>query len=132
MSLHITLSGGQLCWRLPLCRTELFHALENMAQVVTCEPLELDLLLVRDGTMAKLNQQHMGCQGATNVLSFPLDEWSTATSQEYKKNTTALGSLVLSVDALHREALLYGQELEEHCLRLLAHGMGHLAGYDHS
>ena len=32
---------------------------------------------------------------------------------------------------LHRATLLYGQDPEEHCLRLLAHGLGHLAGYDH-
>ena len=42
-----------------------------------------------------------------------------------------LGSLALSPDTFVRECFLYGQEAEEHCLRLLAHGMAHLLGYDH-
>ena len=41
------------------------------------------------------------------------------------------GILLLSLDTLARECLLYGQEPAEHALRLLAHGMGHLAGLDH-
>ena len=71
----------------------------------------------------------MGCHGPTNVLSFPLDESLAETGDD--DAPVQLGGLVLSVDALHREALLYGQDVREHCLRLLAHGLGHLAGYDH-
>lgn len=142
MSLHVTLSGAQLLWRLPLCRIELERVLAAMLGVLTPDPaesLELDLLLVRDADMAQLNQEHMGCPGPTNILSFPMEELSSEDlpnkpSPESTQDETPvpLGSLVLSVDALHRETLLYGQELQEHCLRLLAHGLGHLAGYDHS
>jgi probable rRNA maturation factor len=39
--------------------------------------------------------------------------------------------MALSPDTLLRECLLYGQEVEEHCLRLLSHGMAHLLGHDH-
>lgn len=42
-----------------------------------------------------------------------------------------LGTLVLAPETLHRECLLYGQEPEEHTLRLLAHGLAHLLGHDH-
>jgi len=42
-----------------------------------------------------------------------------------------LGALALSLDAVAREAFLYGQDPVEHGLRLLAHGLAHLAGYDH-
>jgi probable rRNA maturation factor len=78
----------------------------------------VEVHLVRDGMMAAANQRYMGCLGATNVLSFPGAE-------------NLAGVLLLSVDTLLREALLYGQEPQEHCIRLLAHGMGHLLGYDH-
>ena len=41
------------------------------------------------------------------------------------------GTLLFSVDTLYRECLLYGQPPQEHAIRLLAHGMGHLMGLDH-
>jgi len=78
----------------------------------------VDLVLLRDGDMARLNAAHLGCPGPTNVLSFPAQG-------------DGPGTLFLSVDTLKRECLLYGQEEGEHALRLLAHGLGHLLGHDH-
>ncbi len=42
-----------------------------------------------------------------------------------------LGSMVLSVDTLAREAFLYGQDPAAHLARLLAHSLLHLAGVAH-
>lgn len=42
-----------------------------------------------------------------------------------------LGEVALSIDTLVREAGLYGQPVFEHFVRLLAHALLHLAGYDH-
>ncbi|WP_435375461.1 rRNA maturation RNase YbeY [Bilophila wadsworthia] len=89
----------------------------------------IGFVLVRDAGMADYNLRYMGCHGPTNVLSFPIDEQIAGPEDE--DVPVQLGSLVFSVDTLHRETLLYGQDPEEHCLRLLAHGLGHLAGYDH-
>lgn len=78
----------------------------------------VDLYLLTDAAMARANARHLGCAGPTNVLSFP-------------GAPGMAGMLLLSLDTLGRECLLYGQEPREHLLRLLAHGMGHLAGLDH-
>ena len=78
----------------------------------------LDLYLLGDADMAAANAQHLGCPGPTNVLSFPGAPGMP-------------GTLLLSLDTLDRECLLYGQEPAGHLVRLLAHGMGHLAGLDH-
>ncbi|MBS6141237.1 MAG: rRNA maturation RNase YbeY [Bilophila sp.] len=128
-NLRLNLSSGGLCWRLPFCRTELHRALSAMLRAAGSGPAELDLILVRDAGMAGYNLRYMGCHGPTNVLSFPIDEQIAGPGGEGAP--VQLGSLVFSVDTLHRETLLYGQEPKEHCLRLLAHGLGHLAGYDH-
>lgn len=104
-------------------------ALSAMLRAAGSGPAELDLVLVRDAGMADYNLRYMGCHGPTNVLSFPIDEQIAGPEDE--DVPVQLGSLVFSVDTLHRETLLYGQDPEEHCLRLLAHGLGHLAGYDH-
>ena len=81
-------------------------------------PGPMELHLVDDATISAANQRHLDCMGPTNVLSFP---------QEGEKP----GELLLSLDTLRRECVLYGQEPMEHLLRLLAHGMAHLAGLDH-
>lgn len=110
------------CWHLPFCKRELSQAIQQMFSVLQNRgqqyPDSLELLLVRDGVMSVFNQQYMGCLGPTNILSFPADN-------------DFLGSLMLDVDAVYRECCLYAQKPGEHCLRLLAHGLAHLAGYDH-
>ncbi len=81
--------------------------------------MSLTLVMTDDQESAELNNLHLACLGPTNILSFPADEENN------------LGALVLNAQALRRESLLYGQLEEQHMVRLLAHGLGHLLGYDH-
>ena len=79
----------------------------------------VDLALLDDAGMEALHVKHFGCPGPTNILAFP------------DPTRRSLGHLALSVDTLDRECFLYGQEPQEHCVRLLAHGLAHLLGHDH-
>jgi len=81
-------------------------------------PEGVELYLLDDASVARANAGHLGCTGPTNILSFPGGSGSP-------------GALLLSLDTLRRECLLYGQDPAEHAVRLLAHGMGHLRGLDH-
>lgn len=112
---------GGMGWGCPLDRRKVRHALEAMCVAVAAagrQVAAVDLYLLDDAGMAVANARHLGCRGPTNVLSFP--------------GTAGMaGTLLLSLDTLGRECLLYGQDPREHLLRLLAHGMGHLAGLDH-
>lgn len=93
----------------------------------------VELAVIGDDAMETLHGTSMGRTGPTNVLSFPLGPAPTgASGSNAEPGTVHLGSLALSVDTLHRECFLYGQSLEEHTVRLLAHGLAHLFGYDHS
>ena len=58
-------------------------------------------------------------------------DYTRGTASHGEDSPLILGSLLLSVDTLRREAFLYGQDETEHCVRLLAHGLAHIAGYDH-
>lgn len=80
----------------------------------------LELQLTGDREVAELNQRFLGLPGPTNVLSFPTED-----------EEGFLGSIVVSVQAVVREAHLYAQPTREHLLRLLAHSVLHLAGYEH-
>ncbi|MBQ7586302.1 MAG: rRNA maturation RNase YbeY [Desulfovibrionaceae bacterium] len=113
----------QAPWLLPYSSYELQHILQEMllAQAksgIGSPILGIDLYLVNDSTIRQTNLQFMQCPGVTNILSFPGGE-------------DLAGSLMLSLDTLERESLLYGQPLSAYTLRLLAHGLAHLAQLEH-
>lgn len=141
----------------PLCCVELRAALRAMlaelglldfgpadSEQKISGPL-VDLHLTGDAEIADLNSRFLGCPGPTNILSFPAREAPVDMPGEApgdlardcmeepaeRGNAAYLGSLVLSAPACLREARLYNQTPHEHCLRLLAHGLVHLLGYDH-
>lgn len=99
------------------------------------EKCTLNLLVVKDNDMIFYNNEQMGVYGPTNVLSFPEEESDSPffgkARQDIKKTRTQLGTLILSIDTLLREAFLYGQNPHTHAIRLIAHGLAHLLGYDH-
>ena len=109
-------------WLLPLARTELTNVMNAMLDAIGHSGKDVEINLVDDAAIADLNSSFLQCDGPTNILSFPATE--DGTSQN-------IGWLALSMDTLERECLLYGQERTEHALRLIAHGLLHLAGYDH-
>ncbi|WP_432736161.1 rRNA maturation RNase YbeY [Maridesulfovibrio sp. FT414] len=109
----------------PLSRRELVHMSGMLLDVLGLGTFDFDLKIVDDAVIAVINEEFLGCVGPTNVLSFPSSE-----SPDPEVNSF-LGEIVLSVNTLARETRLYGQLPEEHTVRLLAHAMLHLAGYDH-
>lgn len=132
---------------LPLSRFELQEALEAMLLPLGLEGGDLELALLDEAAMAALNLRHLGCAGPTNVLSFPAEEHGFGGQDEalvdkvgreaageesaLPSGLPVLGLLALAPHMVRREAFLYGQELTQHTLWLLAHGVTHLAGMEH-
>ncbi|MCC8193607.1 MAG: rRNA maturation RNase YbeY [Deltaproteobacteria bacterium] len=108
-------------WQCPFSRKELAAALDAMRQPCGLDAVPLELTLTDDASISRINREFLGCRGPTNILSFP----------PRSGGGPAAASLVLSLDTLERECLLYGQGVAEHTVRLLAHGMAHVGGYDH-
>ena len=111
----------------PLSRHELTELVELILESLGLEDHALEIQLVDDREIARLNKEFMGCTGPTNVLSFPAEQEGA----EDTGDPVTLGELALSVDAITRESALYGQPPVSHLARLLAHGILHLAGHDH-
>ncbi len=84
----------------------------------------LELRLCGDKEISGLNREFLGLPGPTNVLSFPNQE-SGGQGKEL------LGQICISLPAVYREAVLYGQQARIHMLRLLLHAILHLADYPH-
>jgi probable rRNA maturation factor len=95
--------------------------MEPLAKVVerlTDRPVEV--VIVNNAEIAELNRQFRGKEGATDVLSFPLDPIGGV-----------LGSVVISIEKAEEGAKKYGHSVEEELKLLLIHGILHLLGYDH-
>ncbi|WP_233248558.1 rRNA maturation RNase YbeY [Desulfonatronum sp. SC1] len=87
----------------------------------------LEVRITSDRGIMDLHQRHLGGAGPTNVLSFPAESPPTS---EPDPNAVR-GSIVISADAVLREAFLYGQDPRDHFIRLLTHALLHLADFDH-
>jgi len=86
--------------------------------------LAVDVMVVDDAQIAKLNEAHLRHEGSTDVLSFPMGEIDP------ERRVFNLGEIVVSSETATREAgerkLPYEQELSRYCV----HGFLHLLGYE--
>lgn len=124
---------SRCAWLLAVPRQRVRQLLSAMLACSPCPWQHVELHIVRDGAMAAYNSQHLGCTGPTNILSFPAcaSPPCVDTPHEAPALQDDTAALILSVDTAHREAFLYGQVPEDYIVWLLAHGMGHVMGYDH-
>lgn len=106
----------------PFSSPELKFLVEAIVHKYGWKSEDIEVLVTSDLEIARMNLKFMDLPGPTNVLSFPL---------EVDQDTGISGSIVLSAHALQREANLYAQNPSEYCLRLIVHGLLHLAGKEH-
>ena len=84
----------------------------------------INLRLLNDKEMKKLNMQFRQKDKTTNVLSFPNDDISV-------KQTKNIGDIAISVEYVKVEAKKEGKTFDDHIIHMLAHGVYHILGYDH-
>lgn len=92
------------------------------------EDMEVSLLLVDEDTIAALNQQHMGTDGPTDVLAFPIDEPGETPPDQ----PAVLGDVVLCPAVCAAQAPRYSRSEHEELQVLTVHGLLHLLGMDHA
>ena len=84
----------------------------------------INLRLLNDKEMRKLNMQFRQKDKTTNVLSFPNDDISV-------KQTKNIGDIAISLEYVKAEAKKEGKTFDDHIIHMLAHGVYHILGYDH-
>jgi len=94
--------------------------LENIALKLTQKDIEL--LIVDNKTIQKINKKFRQKDEPTDVLSFPL---------QTKFSHTLLGSIIISSDFVKQKAKKYGHSQNEELSLLFIHALLHLLGYDH-
>jgi probable rRNA maturation factor len=87
---------------------------------------EIVVRIVDEPESAELNQNYRHKQGATNILSFPIE-----IPEGIDLELDLLGDLVVCAPVLAQEALQQDKTLEHHWAHIIIHGVLHLLGYDH-
>jgi probable rRNA maturation factor len=101
---------------------------------------EVELTVCGDPEMERLNFDHMGERGPTDVLAFPLHEWIVegALSRVGDDDGVGppgpmlLGDVVIDLDQALRQAADGNWSVAEELVLLAIHGTLHLVGHDHA
>lgn len=96
--------------------------------------LEVHVHLVDEESMAALNAEHMGGEGPTDVLSFPLEDPEDMASATTDRSGVPLllGDIMLCPAVAERQAAEHTGDYETEIALLLVHGVLHLLGHDHA
>lgn len=92
---------------------------------------ELGVMLVTEDAISQLHVQWMNEPGATDVLSFPMDELRPGRVDALTP-AGLLGDVVICPQVAQMQAEAAGHDLAQEIAVLLTHGMLHLLGYDHA
>lgn len=90
--------------------------------------MEISLLLVDRDTIASMNAEHLGKDGPTDVLAFPIDE----PGESPPGAPSILGDVVLCPAVAHEQAPRFDRTPHQECQLLVVHGILHLLGMDHA
>jgi probable rRNA maturation factor len=117
--------------KLPTTRPRLKRTIETILEDTAFYSLpqkftEVSVLFTNDALIHELNRSYRGKDKPTDVLSFPQEEdWGSMI------HSPSLGDIVISVETAKRQSKKFGVTYRNEILRLLTHGLLHLAGYDH-
>lgn len=78
----------------------------------------VELALIDDYAMSEYSTQFNGIFAPTNILSFEAEQGNPSI-------------LLLSLETVQRESVLYSQEYDKYILHLLTHGFVHSCGFEH-
>jgi probable rRNA maturation factor len=87
---------------------------------------DITIVLTDDAQLHELNQEYLGVDAPTDVLSFPASESDPETGAAY------LGDILISIARATAQAQTAGHSVEEEVQLLVVHGTLHLLGHDHA
>ena len=92
---------------------------------------EVDITIVTNGEIHKLNKAYRGVDRPTDVLSFALDEGEEEPALAESDAEHLLGDIIISAPTAKAQAEEFGHGLKREFTYLAVHGILHLLGYDH-
>ncbi|MGD8866240.1 MAG: rRNA maturation RNase YbeY [Gemmatimonadales bacterium] len=104
----------------PISEEDVVRAVRAVAQAEGMTSGEISITFVDAAAIAVLNETHLERSGSTDVIAFNLAEPGQP-----------LGDVYICPEVAARSAQEWGVELREELLRLVIHGILHVAGHDH-
>ena len=108
--------------RRAVSRSRLVIAAERALAAVGRPGSDVDILVVDDAEIERMNARFLGVQGPTDVLAFPLEI--------PQGGQDLLGQVVISADTAARQARQLGVAMALELDLLVTHAILHLVGYD--
>lgn len=96
------------------------------------EQTEVDITIVDDEEIHRLNREYRDVDRPTDVLSFALDEGGEDEPELLDvPEEHLLGDIIISAETAQRQGEEFGHGLTREVVYLAVHGLLHLLGYDH-
>lgn len=92
---------------------------------------EVDITIVDNEVIHKLNRDYRGVDRPTDVLSFALDEGEEEPEVTSGEAEHLLGNIIISAPKAVEQGEEFGHGLTREMTYLAVHGLLHLLGYDH-
>lgn len=110
----------------------------NEAAAFVGRVCEVSISVVSDDDMRGINKEYRGKDYATDVLSFPMMDFSLPPGSSPPDTEGLpidmplfLGDIIISCETTLRQAEEIGHSVHDEFFRLMVHGLLHLLGYDH-
>ena len=87
----------------------------------------LNVIIVDENTIQKINKEYRGLDRVTDVISFALEDDKTFKENDFR----VLGDIYICLNKAKNQALEYGHSFLREICFLSIHGLLHLLGYDH-
>ena len=103
---------------------KLIRAFEYLCSKEEISNSSINLRILNDNEMTKLNKKFRKKNKSTNVLSF--------TNEDISKSLTGnLGDIAVSYEFLEEESKQLNKNFDDHIIHMLIHGVYHILGFDH-
>ncbi len=107
----------------------------SMLKTIGYDTFDLGILLTTNKTIQQYNKKYRSINKPTDILSFPYHAKLKAGMKIVVKSPEDknLGDLIISLEYSQKKADEFGfSSFDEYLLILLAHGIAHVIGYDHT
>ena len=123
VSLHVSVRT------LRVARRQILRLTKNILTLIGEPSADMNVSLVGDRRMRRLNHRFRHKDRSTDVLAFAFRQ--ARAPHGFHQAAAHLGDVVIALPTAQRQANAAGRSLEEELVTLLIHGVLHLCGYDH-
>jgi rRNA maturation RNase YbeY len=102
----------------------ILRAVDFFKKIDRIEIESLNISLISGIEMEKINKEHLGHDGSTDIITFDYRE------PEDRDTNKIDAELIICPDQAKVNAKEYGVTLKQELIRLIFHGLLHLTGYD--